>query len=388
MKVVVVLPTYNERANIEPLIAALQSAIGLTRHRCEILVVDDSSPDGTGDAVRAMQRRYDNLHLLSGKRQGLGVAYARGIDHALRQMGADVLVHMDADFSHDPADLPRLVAKVDEGYDFVVGTRYVEGGGVPEDWGWRRRLISRLANFGARIIAGLTALHDCTNGYRAYRASVLLPVDLSSAPRGYAVLTFLAYHALINGRSVAEVPIVFSQRAQGTSKLRLPDVIEFFLNAWWIRYDRRERFFRYATGGLSSVATNLAAVALFYYAAGLPALAASPLAIEASVLFSIGWRRIWGRALGRRPGGLGAFALRTHVLAVPSFVLTFGVFVLLTRAGVPVLASQAAGIVPALIWNYFIGDRGLDLLRRVHVMRNAVPQIDPAAADRASDGLS
>jgi dolichol-phosphate mannosyltransferase len=386
LRVVIVLPTYNERANIEPLIAALQTACAETRHRCEVLVVDDSSPDGTGDVVRGLQQRYDNLQLLSGKKQGLGVAYARGIDHALRKMGADVIVHMDADFSHDPADVPRLVAKIDEGYDFVVGTRYMEGGGLPGDWGWHRRLISRLANFGARIIAGLTALHDCTNGYRAYRASVLLPVDLSSAPRGYAVLTFLAYHGLMNGRGVAEVPIVFSQRAQGTSKLRLNDVTEFFLNAWWIRYDRRERFLRYASGGLSSVAANLATIALLYYVAGVPAPAASPLAIEASILFSIGWRRIWGRALGRRQGGLGAFGVRTHVLAVPPSLLTFGVFFVLTRTGVPVIASQAAGIAPALIWNYFIGDRGLDMLRRLNVMGD-LSKIEPSATDRTSDGL-
>lgn len=388
MKVVVVLPTYNERANIEPLIAALQSAFAQTRHRCDILVVDDSSPDGTGDVVRDLQQRCDNLHLLSGTKQGLGVAYARGIDYALRQMNADVIVHMDADFSHDPADMPRLIAKIDEGFDFVVGTRYMEGGGLPPDWGWHRRLISHLANSGARVIAGLTALHDCTNGYRAYRASVLLPIDLSSAPRGYAVLTFLAYHALMNGRSVAELPIVFSQRARGTSKLRLSDVIEFFLNVWWIRYDRRERFLRYATGGLSSVAANLAAVALFYYAAGVPGLAASAMAIEASILFSIAWRRMWGRALGRRPGRLGAFAVRTHVLAIPSFLLTFGVFAVLTRAGVPVVASQAAGILPALLWNYLIGDRGLDMLRRMNMVRDLARHVEPSPTDRTTNGLS
>jgi dolichol-phosphate mannosyltransferase len=386
LKVVTVLPTYNERANIEPLIEALQAAGDQTRHHCEILVVDDNSPDGTGDVVRALQQRYGNLHLLSGTKQGLGVAYARGIDHALRQMHADVIVHMDADFSHDPADLPRLVAKIDEGYDVVVGTRYMEGGALPGDWGWRRRLISRLANFGARIIAGLTALHDCTNGYRAYRASVLLPVDLSSAPRGYAVLTFLAYHGLMNGGAVAEVPIVFSQRAQGTSKLRLADVIEFFLNVWWIRYDRRERFLRYASGGLSSVAANLATIALLYYVAGVPALAASALAIEASVLFSIGWRRVWGRALGRRQGNLGAFALRSHVLAIPPSLLTFGVFAILTRAGVAAIAGQSAGILPALIWNYFIGDRGLDILRRLNVL-HGMSAIEPATRDRTPDGL-
>src|SRR5205823_2915729 len=160
VKVVIVIPTYNERDNIVPLVEALNIAASAMRHDCHILVVDDNSPDGTGDAVRVLQQRFSNVHLLTGPKQGLGVAYARGLAHALGAMAAGVVVHMDADFSHDPADLPRLVEKIDEGYDLVVGARYIEGGHLPDDWGWRRRLISRLANFGARVIAGIGDLRD------------------------------------------------------------------------------------------------------------------------------------------------------------------------------------------------------------------------------------
>ncbi len=383
MKVVVVIPTYNERENIEPLVAALEEAARTIPHDCWILVCDDASPDGTGDAVRALQQRLSNVELLTGAKLGLGVAYARGLQHALTAMRADVVVHMDADFSHDPADLPRLVAKLDEGYDLAVGARYIEGGGLPDDWGLGRRLISRLANFGARVIAGIGQLHDCTNGYRAYRASVLAQVDLAAAPRGYAVLTYLAYQSLMVGGRAAEVPVKFANRAHGTSKLRLDDVAEFFVNAWWIRYDRRERFLRYATGGLSSVAANLVAFATLYDVGGLPGLAASALAIEASVLYSIVWRRAWGRALGRRaPRDRAEFVLRTHVLALPSAALTLATFALLTRAGVNALAAQAAGIVPALVWNYFVGDRGLDMLRRMDLLHDERPS---EASGRTTD---
>jgi dolichol-phosphate mannosyltransferase len=373
MKIVVVVPTYNERGTIEPLVSGLQEALArISQHEGTILIVDDNSPDGTGDVVRALQQRFPNIELMSGAKQGLGVAYARGLHHALTAMHADAVVHMDADFSHDPADLPRLIAKIDEGYDLAVGARYIEGGGLPDDWGASRKLISRLANFGARVIAGIGQLHDCTNGYRAYRASVLSQVDLTAAPRGYAILTYLAYQSLMAGGRAAEVPVVFSNRAHGTSKLRMNDVTEFFLNAWWIRYDRRERFVRYATGGLSSVAANLAAFALLYQLTPLPAVLASAAAIEASVLYSIVWRRAWGRALGRRaPQGRIEFALRTQLLALPSAALTLGSMLVLTNAGVHPIAAQALGTLPAMAWNYFIGDRGLDMLRRMDLLHDA-----------------
>jgi dolichol-phosphate mannosyltransferase len=368
VKVVVVIPTYNERATIGPLVDLLMQHAQTVRHDVHVLVVDDNSPDGTQDAVRELQSRYAHVHLLTGTKQGLGVAYARGLDHALRALGADVVVHMDADFSHDPADLPRLVEKIDEGYDLAVGARYVAGGGLPDDWGWKRKLISRIANFGVRYIAGISALHDCTNGYRAYRASVLSRVDLASAPRGYAVLTYLAYQSLMAGARVSEVPVHFSNRAEGTSKLRASDAMELALNAWWIRYDRRDRFYRRATGGLSGVGANLAVVAGLYHLAGLPALAASAVAIYVSVLYSFVWRQGWGIALGKPVRELTRDILRTHVVAVPSFALTFVTFALLNRGGVPVVLAQAAGIVPAMVWNYFIGDRLLDLLRRMNVI--------------------
>jgi dolichol-phosphate mannosyltransferase len=376
LKVVVVVPTYNERDNIGPLVDLLNEHARGVPHDVHVLVVDDNSPDGTQDVVRDLQARHPNVHLLTGTKQGLGVAYARGLDHALRALSAGIVVHMDADFSHDPADLPRLVAKLDEGYDLVIGARYVEGGGLPDDWGWKRRLISRIANFGVRYIAGISALHDCTNGYRAYRASVLSRVDLKSAPRGYAVLTYLAYQSLMAGAHVAEIPVLFSNRAEGTSKLRASDAMELAFNAWWIRYDRRDRFYRRATGGLSGVGANLAVVALLYHVVGVPPLVASAVAIETSVLYSFAWRHGWRIALRKPALDVPRDILRTHVVAVPSFALTLVTFGLLHGAGVPVVLAQAAGIVPAMLWNYFIGDRLLDVLRRMHILREIAPAFD------------
>jgi dolichol-phosphate mannosyltransferase len=369
LKVVTVIPTYNERDNIGPLIEALNKAAIDLRHPYEILVCDDNSPDGTQDVIRETQTKYDNVRLLAGPNEGLGVAYARGLAYALEELHGDIVMHMDADFSHNPADLPRMIAKLDEGYDLVVGSRYVPGGRLAQDWGLFRKLISRVANSGIRVIAGLWAIHDCTGGFRAYRADVLRQVDLAAAPKGYAILTYLAYNSIMAGARATEIPITFSQRAEGDSKLRASDAMELFLNAWWIRYDRRDRFFRRATGGLSGVAVNLLALAALYHGAGVPAIPASAIAIELSVLFSFAWRRVWAVALNKPRQPIVETITKTHVLAVPSFLLTLGTFAALRSSGMNAIAAQAIGIIPAMFWNYFIGDRALDLLRR----RNVIP---------------
>jgi dolichol-phosphate mannosyltransferase len=374
LKVVAVVPTYNERENIGPLIEALNDAADGLGHPFEILVCDDNSPDGTQDVIREMQTRYDNVRLLAGTKEGLGVAYARGLRYALDELHGDIIMHMDADFSHNPADLSRMIAKIDEGFDLVVGSRYVPGGRLSQEWGIVRKLISRVANSGIRVIAGLGAIHDCTGGFRAYRATMLQHVDIEAAPRGYAVLTYLAYQSLMAGARATEIPITFSQRAEGDSKLRVSDAAELFLNAWWIRYDRRDRFYRRATGGLSGVAINVATLALLYYVAAVPAIAASAVAIEVSVLFSFGWRRMWSVALNKPRRAIVSAVVRTHIFAAPSAALTLGTFAVLTRAGVTPAAAQAIGVVPAMIWNYFVGDRALNVLRDLNVVKDPRPR--------------
>lgn len=361
-KVVVVIPTYNERENLAPLLEALQEEFGHLHQDMHILVVDDNSPDGTAEVVREAGRRWRNVHLLSGEKRGLGAAYVRGIEQAVHKMDADVVVQMDADFSHDPADIPRLLAALEAGADFVIGSRYVRGGRAPDDWGALRRGVSLVANLGARLIAGLYGVSDCTNGFRAIRASVLRRIDLAdAAPRGYAILMYLIYQARSVGARVQEVPITFSNRARGESKLRLNDALEFFINAWWIRYDRRDTFYRLASGGLSGVAANLAALFVLHGLMGLTPAIASALSLEIAIIYSLAWSRLWTVAAGRAlaPDVLQG-AARFHLISVPSFLMTYSVFLSLTRVwDVHFLAAQALGILPALFWNYFLGERVL-----------------------------
>lgn len=236
---VIVLPTYNERGNIARLLESIQSQRQyLNGTNLSVLVVDDSSPDGTGEAIQKYSEKYSNIQLLNGtKKQGLGTAYIRGIKHAIYEMDADVVFQMDADLSHDPNVIPQLLAEVQNGSDFAIGSRYVEGGSIPSSWSWVRRANSRWGNIFARHIVGLSKVNDCTSGYRAIRSDVLKQIDFNNlSVKGYAFMISLLYQSLKRGASVSEIPINFTERVYGKSKLKLGDVIEFILISFIIRF--------------------------------------------------------------------------------------------------------------------------------------------------------
>ena len=218
-RVTVVIPTYNERENLAHIAAAV------THQGYRLLVVDDSSPDGTGelaDRVASTDSRVSVVHRR--RKEGLGPAYAAGFDRALDE-GAEIVVEMDADFSHDPADLPRLVQAVDDGADLAIGSRYVPGGSTP-DWPVTRRLISKGGNVYARIMLGIP-FRDSTAGFRAFRAGSLRDLPYREArASGYAFQVEMAMRAHQSGMKVVEVPISFRDRTRGTSKMGSAIVLE------------------------------------------------------------------------------------------------------------------------------------------------------------------
>jgi dolichol-phosphate mannosyltransferase len=218
-RAVVCLPTYNERENIEPMLRALGEK------GVHVLVIDDASPDGTGEIADRLAARLDYVGVLHrARKDGLGPAYLAGFQRALAD-GADLVLEMDCDFSHDPNDVPRLIGAVEEGADLALGSRYVRGGSV-RNWGTVRRLVSSGGSLYARLLLGLN-VRDLTGGFKCYRRSVLEGIDLSAIhSKGYAFQIETTYRALRAGFRVVEVPITFADREVGGSKMSRAIVAE------------------------------------------------------------------------------------------------------------------------------------------------------------------
>jgi dolichol-phosphate mannosyltransferase len=224
VRVVVCLPTYNERDNLEPMVRALDDVVRRHELDARVLVIDDSSPDGTGELADRLTGEFRFLSVLHRpKKEGLGPAYLAGFVWALAT-DADRIVEMDCDFSHDPEDLPRLLAATEDA-DLALGSRYVEGGGT-RNWGLGRRAVSRFGSLYARILLGV-GVRDLTGGFKCFRRSVLEAVGLERiSTKGYAFQIETTYRALKVGCRVVEVPIVFSEREVGTSKMSRAIVLE------------------------------------------------------------------------------------------------------------------------------------------------------------------
>ena len=233
-----VLPTFNEAENIEAILTAATAELELAAPDAfHVLVVDDSSPDGTGelaDGIAAGNAAIEVLH--RPQREGLGVAYVAGFKLALAA-GADLVLHMDADFSHDPKDIPRLIAAIDDGADLALGSRYTRGGGV-SNWALSRRIISRAGNFYARSVLGLPT-RDLTGGFKCFRRAVLESIELDTVrAHGYAFQVELTLRAIRHGFKVVEVPITFRDRQLGRSKMSTRIAIEA---AWLLPQLRSKR---------------------------------------------------------------------------------------------------------------------------------------------------
>jgi dolichol-phosphate mannosyltransferase len=216
---VVCLPTYNEHENLEPMLRALGDK------GVRVLVIDDNSPDGTGELADRLSSELGYVDVLHRERkEGLGPAYLAGFQQALAD-GAELVLEMDCDFSHDPADVPRLVAAVEEGADVALGSRYVAGGAI-RNWGLLRRFVSAGGSLYARVLLGVK-VRDLTGGFKCYRRRVLETIDLDSIDsKGYAFQIETTYRALRAGFRVVEIPIIFADREAGGSKMSKTIVAE------------------------------------------------------------------------------------------------------------------------------------------------------------------
>jgi len=232
-----VIPTYNEADNLPELLEAL---FNLDLNQIHVLVVDDNSPDGTGDIAEAQKDSYPGKISVMHRegKQGLGTAYIAGFNKAIQE-GADVIVQMDADFSHNPQKIPILVDRL-ETWDMALGSRYVKGGSLDEGWAIWRKGLSYFGNLYARVILGMQ-IRDLTGGFRAWRRETLLGIPLERVKsQGYAFQVEMAYITQRKGYSITEVPIYFADREKGDSKMSWRIQIEAALRVWSILFEYRD----------------------------------------------------------------------------------------------------------------------------------------------------
>ena len=294
-KAVVIIPTYNERENTKKIIPALQKVFKTVKNwELHILVVDDTSPDKTYEAVKEIAKTQKNVHLLQNKKkEGLGGAYLKG------------MAEFDADFSHDPEKLPEFLVKIDEGSDFVIGSRYIPGGGIPADWGLHRKFFSVVGNIVISIVLTNFKIKDWTSGYRAITKEVyeaVHPLINSERFMGYTFQIGFLNNAVRKGFKITEVPFVFVDRTIGESKLGAEYIKNTLLYIFKVRLNDllKNRIFKFAfVGGLGTV-VQLITLSLFRFV--IPDfkvlfitsfLVATLMSIEAAILSNFVLNNIW-----------------------------------------------------------------------------------------------
>jgi len=370
-KVLVIIPTYNEARNIKQLIDAVeQAALQMRSYDFNILVVDDNSPDGTAKHVKALRKQYDNIYLLSGKKAGLGRAYIRGFEYALKHEEFDVLIMMDGDLSHNPVDIPALLQALTQGDDYVIGSRYVTGGVISESWPVTRKINSRIANFVARKLVGITnTITDLTGGFKAITREALEQIDLDSLnASGYIFQVSLLHAFLRKGFRVREVPITFANRSQGTSKMKPRDIIEFLYRAYKLDPTAPiQRIVRFGVVGACGTVVNLSILTFLVRIVHVDALISVAAAIESSILFNFFLNHYYTFK------GYGSYAVRPkkeslHTLllkmgkfnvgALGGATISFTTFTLIFKlAHINYLLADIISIAVAMSWNYYVSTR-------------------------------
>lgn len=300
-KAIIIIPTYNERENIAKLIPVLLEIFtAIKQWQMEILVVDDSSPDGTADVVAAIAKKDPLVHLfVNTVKAGLGHAYLVGMHEAVTHYQADVVFEMDADFSHDPSKIPAFLDAIDQGADMVVGSRYIPGGSIPQDWGWNRKFLSVVGNWVNKIILFDFSVNDWTTGYRAIKKEVFLAVSPEMGDERFAGYTFqigFLHKALRKKFRIKEVPIQFTDRVVGESKLGT----DYIVNALMYLLTERAKeilashLFKFAVvGGIGFVINLVALAVLSAPAVGIEAGNASAIGAEIAIVSNFLFNNFW-----------------------------------------------------------------------------------------------
>jgi len=318
VRAIVIIPTYNEKENISRLIPHLLEAFThVPKHyTMHILVIDDSSPDGTGEVVKKFAEKYKNIHLHSNpKKSGLGGAYLSGLTVAFGELQADVIFEFDADFSHDPSKIPLFLEKIDQGYDFVLGSRYIPGGSIPPNWGFHRRFLSVVGNVFINVVLMNFSIRDWTTGYRAITKRVYDAVHQEMTGERFSGYTFqigFLHKTVRKGFKVAEVPFHFVDRTMGKSKLGAEYIKNTLMYIVKVRMQEifAMRVFKFGVVGGIGFVINTLGLFIFSRISGLQTFAlmlqqstgasfinisglASALGAECAIVSNFTWNNLW-----------------------------------------------------------------------------------------------
>ena len=355
-KICFVLPTYNEEENIENIIQQiLKEEKNQSKHTFSILVVDDNSTDETQAIVQRYTSLNSKVHLVTGQKKGLGDAYKRGFNYALNDLQADLIFQMDSDGQHDTSLIPHFVSSIEEGRDVVIGSRFVEGGTTP-DFSFSRLIMSKVGNLLVRYVGGITQVKDCTSGYRAIRASYLKELDFSYlSTRGYSFQSSLICDLAWRGANISEIPIEFSSRQGGDSKLALRDQIEFLLNIPRLGFRNLEDFMKYSLVGVSGVFVNLGLYLFLTRYYEISEVVAPLIAIESALISNFILNNFW--TFGKRitQSRIRVKFVKFHFVSGFSALINYSAFLTLFLVfGLYDILANLIGIGLAAIVNYLI----------------------------------
>ena len=267
-KIVIVMPSYNEAENMPRMIEELfeKEFPQIKGAEMHLLVVDDNSPDGTGKIVKEKEGKYENLHLLTGEKKGLGWAYIRGFKYAMEKLGADAVMEMDADFQHPTRFVKDMVAAYLAGADYVIGSRYIKGGSVPKEWALSRKMVSLFGNLFIRLVLVKPRIHDLTTGFRLMRVKgVLDKIDLDNLmePERFAYKVDLLYQCIKNAKKTVEVPLEFAPRLKEKSKFNPKEMISTFKVAIILGIKDKQKFIKFGTVGFLGYLVNFGFIRVF-----------------------------------------------------------------------------------------------------------------------------
>ena len=361
MFITIIIPTYNEKENIGPLIDELEKIIAEeTKHSMNILVVDDNSPDGTEGVVNDRISKYKNVFIAVGKKEGLGNALLRGMEFAANKWKPDYFIQMDADFSHNPSVIPGMIRKAEkDGSDFIIGARYIKGGSIPDNWGLHRKMLSIYGNYFTRIILGHWKIHDWTTGYRMIRRDVFEKVkhelkDFS----GYTYQASFLHKAVHQKAKIGEVPINFIDRKYGKSKM----TGEYFKNM--LEYIIKSRIYEFVTpnflkvcivGVIGFIINTIGLEVFVKY--GLHPSMASAIGAEVAIFSNFTLNNFWSfkdRKLNRK--NIPAKFIRFNVMSFGSVVIQSGTIFIGTHLfGLDTYRIfYVIGVGFGLLWNYTV----------------------------------